>query len=77
MQKENEKDLAELPDNVKRALKIGPVAVVEEVLEHAMTKPLTAEDWGEEADLEASSLASGGGGGGGNGDDDGTGIVTH
>ena len=71
--KENEKDLAEIPDNVKRALKIVPVAAVEEVLEHALTKPLTAQEWGEEADLEASSIASGGG----DGDDDGTGIVTH
>ena len=71
--KENEKDLAEIPDNVKRALKIVPVATVEEVLEHALTKPLTAQEWDEEANLEASSLASGGG----DGDDDGTGFVTH
>ena len=71
--KENEKDLAEIPDNVKRALKIIPVAAVEEVLEHALTKPLTPQEWDEKADLEASSLASGGG----DGDDDGTGVVTH
>ena len=71
--KENEKDLAEIPDNVKRALKIVPVATVEEVLEHALTKPLTAQEWDEKANLEASSLASGGG----DGDDDGTGVVTH
>ena len=71
--KENEKDLAEIPDNVKRALKIVPVATVEEVLEHALTKPLTAQEWDEEANLEASSLASGGG----DGDDEGTGVVTH
>ena len=30
--KENEKDLAEIPDNVKRGLKIIPVATVDEVL---------------------------------------------
>ena len=71
--KENEKDLAEIPDNVKRALKIVPVATVEEVLEHSLTKPLTALEWDEKANLEASSLASGGG----DGDDDGTGVVTH
>jgi len=71
--KENEKDLAEIPDNVKRALKIVPVATVEEVLEHSLTKPLTAQEWDEKANLEASSLASGGG----DGDDDGTGVVTH
>ncbi|MDP6486692.1 MAG: S16 family serine protease, partial [Alphaproteobacteria bacterium] len=72
--KENEKDLAEIPDNVKRALKIVPVAVVEEVLEHALMNPLTAREWGEEADVEASSLPSSGGG---DGDDDSTGVVTH
>ena len=71
--KENEKDLAEIPDNLKRALKIIPVATVEEVLEHALTKPLTAQEWDEKANLEASSLASGDG----DGDDDGTGVVTH
>ena len=70
---ENEKDLAEIPDNVKRALEIVPVAVVDEVLKHALTKPLTPQEWGEEAELEASSLASGGG----DGDDDSTGVVTH
>jgi len=69
--KENEKDLAEIPDNVKRALKIVPIATVEEVFEHALAKPLTPQEWDEEANLEASSLASGDGG------DDGTGIVTH
>ncbi|MEQ8585825.1 MAG: endopeptidase La [Thalassobaculaceae bacterium] len=34
--KENEKDLAEIPDNVKKGLKILPVATVEEVLGHAL-----------------------------------------
>jgi ATP-dependent Lon protease len=45
---ENEKDLAEIPDNVKRGLKIVPVNTVDEVLLHALTGPLTPIDWAEE-----------------------------
>jgi ATP-dependent Lon protease len=33
---ENEKDLAEIPDNVKRGLEIIPVATVDDVLRHAL-----------------------------------------
>ena len=35
---DNAKDLAEVPDNVKNALKIIPVSSVDEVLKHALTK---------------------------------------
>jgi ATP-dependent Lon protease len=35
--KDNEKDLAEIPDNVKEGLEIIPVAVVDEVISHALT----------------------------------------
>jgi ATP-dependent Lon protease len=38
--KDNEKDLEEIPDNVKRDLKIIPVGTVDEVLEKALTRPL-------------------------------------
>jgi ATP-dependent Lon protease len=38
--KENEKDLDEIPDNVKRDLNIVPVSTVDEVLERALAKPL-------------------------------------
>ena len=44
---ENVKDLADIPDNVIRGLKIIPVHKVHEVLEVALVKPLlplTAED---------------------------------
>ncbi|MCB2097724.1 MAG: endopeptidase La, partial [Parvularculaceae bacterium] len=44
---ENEKDLAEIPDNVKEGLKIIPVGRVDEVLAHALTQKLTAIDWSE------------------------------
>jgi len=38
--KENEKDLEEIPDNVKRGLKIIPVSTADEVLEKALIRPL-------------------------------------
>jgi len=36
--KENEKDLAEIPDNVKEGLTIVPVAMVDEVLSAALVR---------------------------------------
>jgi ATP-dependent Lon protease len=45
---ENEKDLAEIPDNVKRGLKIIAVRTVDELLSHALTAPLTPMVWEEE-----------------------------
>ena len=39
--KDNEKDLEDIPDNVKRGLEIIPVSVVDEVLERALKSPLT------------------------------------
>src|ERR1700732_251699 len=45
---ENEKDLAEIPDNVKRGIKIVPVRTVDDLLKHALTKPLTPIDWEED-----------------------------
>src|SRR5882757_5273219 len=44
---ENEKDLAEIPDNVKRGLKIIPVRTVDELLSHALAGPLTPIEWKE------------------------------
>ncbi len=46
---ENEKDLAEIPDNVKRGLKIIPARTVDEVLGHALAGALTPIEWDEEA----------------------------
>ena len=43
--KENEKDLAEIPDNVKRGLKIIPVGTVDELLSQALSAPLTPMAW--------------------------------
>ncbi len=41
--KDNEKDLADIPDNVKAGLEIVPVATVDEVLHRALVRPLTPD----------------------------------
>ena len=45
---ENEKDLADVPENVKSALEIIPIGSADEVLKHALTGPLTPIEWSEE-----------------------------
>ncbi len=49
--KENEKDVVEIPDNVKRGLDIVAVDTVDDVLKLALTKPLMPIEWDEEAEL--------------------------
>ncbi len=53
--KENEKDLAELPDNVKSGLEIIPVEHVSEVLKHALIREPEAIEWDEEAEEAAAA----------------------
>jgi len=50
--KENEKDLAEIPDNVKRGLKIIPVGTVDELLSQALSAQLTPMAWPEDSEAE-------------------------
>jgi ATP-dependent Lon protease len=45
--KENEKDLAEIPDNVKKALQIVPVSTVDEVLRRALLRQPEPVEWSE------------------------------
>jgi ATP-dependent Lon protease len=54
---ENEKDLAEIPDNVKKGLAIVPVGTVDEVVKHALVRAPVAIEW-TEADAEAAALAA-------------------
>ncbi|MEI6985810.1 MAG: endopeptidase La [Rhodospirillaceae bacterium] len=51
--KDNEKDLAEIPDNVKRGLTIVPVATVDDVLRNALTRPLVPIEWSEPVEIDA------------------------
>ncbi len=66
---ENEKDLADIPDNVKRGLEIIPASTVDEVLRRALASPLTPIEWIEPPE-PATAVADKGG-------DDDVGIVTH
>ncbi|MFZ1989852.1 MAG: endopeptidase La, partial [Alphaproteobacteria bacterium] len=55
---ENEKDLAEIPDNVKKGLTIIPVSTVEEVLKNALVRPLQAIEWTEADEVAAAAPVS-------------------
>jgi ATP-dependent Lon protease len=50
---ENEKDLADIPQNIKDGLKVIPVTHVDEVLRLALTEPLEAIDWTDADELAA------------------------
>ena len=50
--KDNEKDLAEIPDNVKQGMKILPMTTVDEVIEHALTRKPVPIDWTEPPDID-------------------------
>jgi ATP-dependent Lon protease len=52
---ENEKDLAEIPDNVKEGLKIIPVSHVREVLDHALVRQPEPVEWDEAAEEAAAA----------------------
>ncbi|NNL18270.1 MAG: AAA family ATPase, partial [Boseongicola sp.] len=68
---ENEKDLSEIPDNVKEGLDIIPVKHVSEVLKHALVEVPEAIEWDEAAEEAAAAqraLEARSGG---------TGAVTH
>ena len=65
---ENEKDLADIPDNVKRGLEIIPASTVDQVLERALAAPLVPIEWQEEAESTDVHRSSG---------DDRTGVVAH
>lgn len=67
--KDNEKDLADIPDNVKKGLEIVAIGTVDEVLERALvTKPVPI-DWSENAEVETVPAQDG--------DGSRSGVVTH
>jgi ATP-dependent Lon protease len=57
---ENEKDLAEIPDNVKNELRIIPVGSVDDVIEHTLTHAPEAIDWTEDDAAQLSGILLGG-----------------
>ena len=66
---DNEKDLAEIPDNVKKGLQIIPVSSADQVLEHALTAPLVPIEWQDEEE-EVVALAE-------DGSNESSGLTTH
>jgi len=54
---ENEKDLADIPDNVKEGLEIIPVKHVSEVLERALVRKPEPIEWDEAAEEAAAAAA--------------------
>jgi len=68
--KDNEKDLADIPDNVKKGLEIVIASTVDEVLARALTKPLVPIEWKEPA-AESASVATA------EGDSEASGLVRH
>ena len=68
---ENEKDLVDIPDNVKDGMTIIPVNHVSEVLEHALVRAPEPIEWDQEAEDEAAATAAL------KSKDDGAGAVTH
>ncbi|WP_306253185.1 endopeptidase La [Parvularcula sp. IMCC14364] len=67
---ENEKDLADIPQNVLDALEVIPVTTVDEVLQHALTGELTPIEWDEEEELLKAAAAAAG-------KDDPGSVLTH
>ncbi len=65
--KDNEKDLADIPENVKRGLDIVPVSTVDELLERALVRPPVPIEWEEPAEEVSASKAQPGV----------SGVVTH
>jgi ATP-dependent Lon protease len=55
--KENEKDLAEIPDNVKKGLNIISVNSVDELLKHALVSAPSPIEWNEPSDRPAAVIA--------------------
>jgi ATP-dependent Lon protease len=49
--KDNEKDLAEIPDNVKNSLQLIPVSDVDEVIAKALVRPPLAIEWEEPPEI--------------------------
>ncbi len=68
--KDNVKDLAEIPNNIKRYLEILPVSTLDEVLEKALVRPVTPIEWDPEAE-EVKQVA------GTSSDEDRGTVITH
>jgi ATP-dependent Lon protease len=57
--KDNEKDLADIPNNLKRGIKIVPTNMIDEVLEQALVGKLTPTEWIEPNEIKRVAEPSG------------------
>jgi len=69
--KDNEQDLAEIPDNVKKGLTLIPVSTADEALTHALVRMPVAIEWDEEPAAVADAAVAK------DGDVTASGVVTH
>ena len=69
--KENEKDLAEIPDNVKRGLTVVAVGSADELLKYALVSPPQPIEWREDGDNTQQPVLAP------KSEDDRPGVVTH
>jgi len=69
--KENEKDLVDIPENVKKGLEIVPVATCEEVLRQALVRELTPIEWSDNEDLSKPRVVEA------DSDSDQSGVIKH
>lgn len=53
---ENEKDLVEIPDNVKRGMRIIPVSTMDDVLKYALTSEIIPFSWIEEGGVGSADV---------------------
>jgi len=67
--KDNMKDLADIPDNVKRGLNIVPAESLDDVLENALVSKLIPIKWSEPSAADSTRAAAG--------KDDHSGLLTH
>ncbi|MDE0202278.1 MAG: endopeptidase La, partial [Rhodospirillaceae bacterium] len=56
--KENEKDLDDIPDNVKKDITIVSVESMDDILKHALTGPLVPIEWTDEDEAALDRLAA-------------------
>ncbi len=59
---ENVKDLAEIPDSVKSGMEIVPVAMMDDVMKHALVRMPVSIEWDEEAEEAAAAARAKAGG---------------
>ena len=69
---DNERELSEIPDNIKKSLTIVPISTVDEAIRAALVSEPTPIEWDEKSEVDNAALSTMPGD-----DDDVGGVVTH